>query len=67
MAVQQYKTNEARKTDLLARCSKLEAVMCEIEEYPNPVFVDDYTPSKPQNCYLYFKELALPFNCELYS
>lgn len=59
--------NKARKTDLIARYNRLESVLCEREEYSHPVCVNDYAPSKPQHRYLYFKELALPFNCELYS
>ena len=33
-------------------------------EYVDPVFVNDYAPTSH---YLYFKELVLTLNCELYS
>ena len=39
----------------------------EKEEYSDPVFIKEYAPANSKQMYLYFKELQLPFNCELYS
>ena len=59
--------NKVRKPELIARYKDLESVLSEKGEYADPVFCNDYAPKDPQRRYLYFKEILLPFNCELYS
>ena len=64
--VRSLASHGARKLHLIARYEKLEQLLSEKQEY-DPVHVNDFAPLKPQLCYIYIKELALPFNCELYS
>lgn len=59
--------SKARKPELVARYLDLESMLSKKGEYLDPVFVNDFAPSNSQCRYLYFKELLLPFNCELYS
>ncbi len=65
--VRMIRANKARKPELVARYKDLELALSEKGEYLDPVFVNDYAPTNSQCRYLYFKELLLPFNCELYS
>ena len=38
-----------------------------LKEYDEPIFLNDFSPSKPRLKYTYLHELSLPFKVEVYS